>query len=87
MMCNEQAYCLAIEKLLGLEVPIRAKYIRTMFGELTRIMNHCLFLGAHILDVGAETPFMWIFEEVRRALFRTSYIIVGIVFSNFNHNT
>jgi len=63
MMCNEQAYCLAIEKLLGLEVPIRAKYIRTMFGELTRIMNHCLFLGAHILDVGAETPFMWIFEE------------------------
>jgi len=63
MMCNEQAYSLAIEKLLGLEVPLRAKYIRTMFAELTRLLNHCLFLGCHILDVGAETPFMWIFEE------------------------
>jgi len=63
MMCNESAYCLAIEKLLGLEVPLRAKYIRTMFGEITRLLNHCLFLGCHVLDVGAETPFMWIFEE------------------------
>ncbi|KAF2364012.1 NAD(P)H-quinone oxidoreductase subunit D/H [Trinorchestia longiramus] len=63
MMCNEQAYCLAVEKLLGLEVPIRAKYIRTMFAEITRILNHCMFLGAHALDVGAITPFLYVFEE------------------------
>ena len=47
MMCNEQAYCLAIEKLLGLEVPIRAKYIRTMFAEVTRILNHLMGVGSH----------------------------------------
>lgn len=63
MMCNEQAFALAVEKLLGLEAPIRAKYIRTMFGELTRILNHCMFLGTHALDVGALTPFLWLFEE------------------------
>jgi len=63
MMCNEQAYCLAIEKLLNIEVPIRAKYIRTLFGELTRLMNHCMFVGAHSLDIGALTPFLWVFEE------------------------
>ncbi|KAK8746956.1 hypothetical protein OTU49_016916 [Cherax quadricarinatus] len=63
MMCNEQAFSLAVEKLLGLEVPIRAKYIRTMFAELTRILNHCMFLGTHALDIGALTPFLWLFEE------------------------
>ncbi|KAK4304932.1 hypothetical protein Pmani_023149 [Petrolisthes manimaculis] len=63
MMCNEQAYSLAVEKLLGVEAPIRAKYIRTMFGEVTRILNHCMFLGAHAMDVGALTPFLWLFEE------------------------
>ncbi|XP_066956055.1 NADH-ubiquinone oxidoreductase 49 kDa subunit [Macrobrachium rosenbergii] len=63
MMCNEQAYSLAVEKLLGLEAPIRAKYIRTMFGEVTRILNHCMFLGTHALDIGALTPFLWLFEE------------------------
>jgi len=63
MMVNEQAFSLAVEKLLGIDIPIRAKYIRTMFGEITRILNHCMFLGAHILDVGAITPFLWIFEE------------------------
>ncbi|XP_037781557.1 NADH-ubiquinone oxidoreductase 49 kDa subunit-like [Penaeus monodon] len=63
MMCNEQAYSLAVEKLLGLEAPIRAKYIRTMFAEVTRILNHCMFLGAHALDIGALTPFLWLFEE------------------------
>ncbi|KAG7158929.1 NADH dehydrogenase [ubiquinone] iron-sulfur protein 2-like [Homarus americanus] len=63
MMCNEQAFSLAVEKLLGLEAPIRAKYIRTMFAEITRIMNHCMFLGTHALDVGALTPFLWLFEE------------------------
>merc|ERR1712179_735211 len=63
MMINEQAFSLAVEKLLGIDIPIRAKYIRTMFAELTRILNHCMFLGTHILDVGAITPFLWIFEE------------------------
>jgi len=63
MLCNEQAYCLAIEKLLGLDVPIRAKYIRTMFAEITRLLNHCMFLGTHALDVGAITPFLYVFEE------------------------
>src|SRR5512139_1528467 len=47
MMCNEQAYCLAIEKMLGIEVPLRAKYIRTMFGEITRLLNHLMWLGSH----------------------------------------
>ena len=63
MMCNEHAYCLAIERLLGLEVPERAQYIRVMFDEITRILNHLLWLGAHALDVGAMTPFLYAFRE------------------------
>jgi NADH-quinone oxidoreductase subunit D len=63
MMSNEHAYCLAIEKLLGIEVPIRALYIRVMFDEITRILNHLLWLGAHALDVGAMTPFLYCFRE------------------------
>jgi NADH-quinone oxidoreductase subunit D len=67
MMCNEHAYCLAIERLLEVEVPIRAQYIRVMFDEITRILNHLLWLGAHALDVGAMTPFLYCFRE-REAL-------------------
>ena len=63
MMCNEHAYCLAIEKLLGIEVPVRAQYIRTMFDEVTRILNHLLWLGAHSLDVGGMTTFLYAFRE------------------------
>jgi NADH-quinone oxidoreductase subunit D len=63
MMSNEHAYCLAIEKLLGVDVPIRAQYIRVMFDEITRILNHLLWLGAHALDVGAMTPFLYAFRE------------------------
>ena len=102
MMCNEQCYSLAVEKLLNIEVPLRAKYIRSklkltltiksnfknynlsvrcidfatyycikkknlfisaMFAELTRILNHLMGIGTHILDVGALTPFFWFFEE------------------------
>ena len=63
MMSNEHAYCLAIEKLLEVEVPIRARYIRVMFDEITRILNHLLWLGAHALDVGAMTPFLYCFRE------------------------
>jgi NADH-quinone oxidoreductase subunit D len=63
MMCNEHAYCLAMEKLLGVAVPERAQYIRVMFDEITRILNHLLWLGAHALDVGAMTMFLYCFRE------------------------
>ena len=63
MMCNEHAYVRAIEKLLGIEAPIRAQYIRTMFDEVTRILNHLLWIGAHGLDVGAMTMFLYAFRE------------------------
>ena len=61
-MCMEHTYVLAIEKLLDLEVPIRAQYLRVFFAELTRIKNHLLNLGSHIMDVGAMTPNLWLFE-------------------------
>lgn len=63
MMCNEHAYVMCIEKLLGVEPPTRAKYIRVMFDEITRILNHLLWLGAHALDVGAMTVFLYAFRE------------------------
>jgi NADH-quinone oxidoreductase subunit D len=63
MMVNEHAYCLAIEKLLGVTVPVRAQYIRVMFDEITRILNHLLWLGAHALDCGAMTVFLYAFRE------------------------
>jgi NADH dehydrogenase I, D subunit len=63
MMCNEHGYVAAIEKLLGIEPPLRAQYIRTMFDEITRILNHLLWLGAHALDIGAMTVFLYCFRE------------------------
>ena len=63
MMCNEHGYVLAIEKLLGVEVPLRAQYIRVMFDEITRILNHLMWLGAHGLDIGAMTMFLYCFRE------------------------
>jgi NADH-quinone oxidoreductase subunit D len=63
MMCNEHAYVRAIEKLVGIEAPIRAQYIRTMFDEVTRILNHLLWLGAVALDIGAMTVFLYCFRE------------------------
>lgn len=90
MMCNEQCYSLAVEKLLNIDIPIRAKYIRSkysildqhqthmfqchshclyfitwtaLFAEITRILNHIMAVGTHALDVGAMTPFFWLFEE------------------------
>ncbi len=63
MMCNEHAYVLAIEKLLNITPPIRAQYIRVMFDEITRILNHLLWLGAHGLDIGAMTMFLYCFRE------------------------
>ena len=63
MMCNEHGYVMAIEKLLGIEPPIRAQYIRVMFDEITRILNHLMWLGAHGLDIGAMTVFLYCFRE------------------------
>ena len=63
MMCNEHAYVLAIENILGIDVPPRAQYIRVMFDEVTRILNHLMWLGAHGLDIGAMTIFLYCFRE------------------------
>ena len=63
MMCNEHGYVLAIEKLLGIEPPERAQYIRVLFDEITRILNHLIWLGAHGLDIGAMTMFLYCFRE------------------------
>jgi len=63
MMVNEHAYVMAIEKLLQIDVPVRAQYIRVMFDEITRILNHLLWIGAHALDVGAMTMFLYAFRE------------------------
>ena len=63
MMTNEQCFSLAVEKLLNVEIPLRAKYIRTLFGEITRILNHLMSVLSHAMDVGALTPFLWGFEE------------------------
>ena len=63
MMCNEHAYCLAIEKLLGQEVPLRAHYIRVMMDEVTRVLNHLLNVGAQALDIGAMTMVLYTFRE------------------------
>ena len=63
MMSQEYTYCLAIEKLLNCEVPIRAQYIRVLLAEITRILNHLLAVGCHAMDVGASTPLLWLFEE------------------------
>lgn len=63
MLCNEHAYCMTIEKLLDIEVPERAQYIRVMFDEITRLLNHLMWLGTHGLDVGAMTMFLYCFRE------------------------
>ena len=63
MMAQEHGYSLAVEKLLNCTVPLRAQYIRILFSEITRILNHLLALTTHAMDVGALTPFLWAFEE------------------------
>ena len=62
-MCQEHAFALAVEKLLGIEAPARGQYIRVLFSEITRILNHLLNTGAFIMDVGATTPMLWTFEQ------------------------
>ena len=68
MMCQEHAYVLAVEKLLNCNVPLRAQYIRVLFSEITRILNHLLAVCCHALDVGAMTPYFWGFEEREKLL-------------------
>jgi NADH-quinone oxidoreductase subunit D len=68
MMCQEHAYILAIEKLMGVEVPPRGQYIRVMFSEITRILNHLMNILAQAMDVGAMTPMLWGFEERERLM-------------------
>ena len=63
MMCNEHGYVLTLEKMLGIEAPLRAQYIRVMFDEITRVLNHMMWLGTHALDVGAMTVFLYCFRE------------------------
>ena len=63
MMCNEHAYCLAVEKLLGVDVPVRAQYIRVLFSEITRILNHLMWLGSHGNDLGSSTILIYTFRE------------------------
>lgn len=63
MMCNEHGYVLAIEKLFGIQAPVRAQYIRVMFDEITRLLNHLLWLGSHALDIGAMSVFLYAFRE------------------------
>ena len=63
MMCQEHTYALAVENLLQVSIPKRAQYIRVLFAEITRILNHLLAVGCHAMDVGAMTPFLWAFEE------------------------
>jgi NADH dehydrogenase (ubiquinone) Fe-S protein 2 len=70
MMTNEQCFSLAVEKLLNIEIPERAKWIRTMFGEITRILNHLMSVLSHAMDVGALTPFLWGFEEREKLMVR-----------------
>ena len=62
-MCQEHAYCLAVEKLLGCKIPRRAQFIRVLFSEITRILNHIMAVTTQALDVGAMTPLLWMFEE------------------------
>jgi len=76
MMANEHAYVMTIEKMMGLDVPIRAQYIRVMFDEITRVLNHLLWLGAHALDVGAMSVFLYAFRE-REDLFDVYEAVSG----------
>jgi NADH-quinone oxidoreductase subunit D len=76
MMSNEQGYCLAVEKLLGVEVPVRAKYIRVMFAEITRLLNHLLWIGASAIDCGAMNVLLYAFRE-REDLFDVYEAVSG----------
>ena len=74
MMTNEQCFSLAVEKLLNIEIPERAKWIRTLFAEITRILNHLMSVLSHAMDVGALTPFLWGFEEREKLMVNCFHI-------------
>ena len=74
MMTNEQCFSLAVEKLLNIEIPERAKWIRTLFAEITRVLNHLMSILSHAMDVGALTPFLWGFEEREKLMVCTSLV-------------
>ena len=76
MMTNEQCFSLAVEKLLNIEIPERAKWIRTLFGEITRILNHLMSVLSHAMDVGALTPFLWGFEEREKLMVTHQQLIM-----------
>jgi NADH dehydrogenase (ubiquinone) Fe-S protein 2 len=76
MMTNEQCFALGVEKLLNIEIPERAKFIRTLFGELTRVLNHLMSVLSHAMDVGALTPFLWGFEEREKLMVSTTRDII-----------
>lgn len=78
MMTNEQCFSLAVEKLLNIEIPDRAKWIRTLFAEITRILNHLMSVCSHAMDVGALTPFLWGFEEREKLMVRVQAILWAI---------
>jgi NADH dehydrogenase (ubiquinone) Fe-S protein 2 len=84
MMTNEQCFSLAVEKLLNVEVPERAKWIRTLFGEITRVSNHIMSVTTHAMDVGALTPFLWAFEEREKLM--VGFNPVQSIFSSFFSN-
>jgi NADH dehydrogenase (ubiquinone) Fe-S protein 2 len=96
MMNQEHAYSLAVEKLLDCEIPLRAKFLRILFSEITRLLNHLLALTTHALDVGAMTPFLWAFEEreklmefyerVSGASMHATFIRPGGVASDISYN-
>ena len=92
MLCQEHSYCLAVEKIINCKIPKRAKFIRVIFAEITRILNHLLAVGCHAMDVGAMTPMLWAFEEreklmefyerVSGARMHASYFRPGGVYSD-----
>jgi NADH dehydrogenase (ubiquinone) Fe-S protein 2 len=96
MMAQEHTYSLAVEKLVNAKVPLRAQYIRVLFLEITRILNHLLAVGCHAMDVGAMTPMLWFFEEreklmefyerVSGARMHAAYIRIGGVFEDIPKN-
>lgn len=85
MMTNEQCFALAVEKLLNVEIPERAKFIRTLFGEITRILNHLMSVLSHAMDVGALTPFLWGFEEREKLMVSLSSVSVTDVVEQARH--
>jgi len=82
MMTNEQCFSLATEKLLNIEIPERAKWIRTLFAEITRVLNHLMSICSHAMDVGALTPFLWGFEEREKLMVRHNRVEPNEVFCN-----